>query len=243
MGPLASAAFLTTIYEESAGVPEQQLPSILLMSDPTIPDRTEAFLSGRESELAADVTTRAQRLIDAGATNIVMCCVTLHHLLPLLPPPIQKRVVSLVDVIVDHVAATPGRHLLLCTEGTRRSRMFEDHERWKHARDRIVLPNEADQRAIHSLIYNIKRNRSSDQHLRLIARLTNRYAVESCIAGCTEIHIVAKKQWRAAARSPLRWIDPLSIVARQICGAVAPSSISGPAAMNRHRLLPVASRG
>ena len=45
-GPLASAEFIKTIYECSLGEREQEAPVVLLYSDPTFPDRTEALLAG-----------------------------------------------------------------------------------------------------------------------------------------------------------------------------------------------------
>lgn len=42
MGPLASAEFLKTIYECSVAGGEQRSPSVIMYSDPTFPDRTEA---------------------------------------------------------------------------------------------------------------------------------------------------------------------------------------------------------
>jgi len=46
MGPLASAEFLTSIYELSLGRTEQNMPRLCLVSDPTVPDRTKACDSG-----------------------------------------------------------------------------------------------------------------------------------------------------------------------------------------------------
>ena len=51
MGPLASAAFLSSIYERSLRAEEQLSPRILLLSDPSFPDRTRAILDGRAEVL------------------------------------------------------------------------------------------------------------------------------------------------------------------------------------------------
>lgn len=46
MGPLASAEFVNTVYRLNMTEPEQQAPALVLRSDPSIPDRTAAILSG-----------------------------------------------------------------------------------------------------------------------------------------------------------------------------------------------------
>jgi aspartate racemase len=193
------------------------MPTVLLWSDPTIVDRTAALLSGRARELAAETAQRSARLIDAGATKIVFCCVTLHAIAALLPPSVQRRLLSLVDVIIGSVETTAAAHLLLCTEGTRRAEVFQRDPRWHHVSSRVRFLNEADQRELHDAIYRIKRNVPLDEHVDLVCRLARRYGVESCIAGCTELHIVAKHFRREpAAAAVCRWLDPLTIVAARI---------------------------
>ena len=73
MGPLASAEFLSTIYEETAGRPEQESPIVYLISDPTIPDRTKCLLNGTEHLLLDHFTSGINKLESLGATRIVVC--------------------------------------------------------------------------------------------------------------------------------------------------------------------------
>ena len=46
MGPLASAEFVKTIYEYGLNRREQESPSVVLVSDPTFPDRTSVSWQG-----------------------------------------------------------------------------------------------------------------------------------------------------------------------------------------------------
>jgi aspartate racemase len=215
MGPLASAEFVASVYEQSEGVTEQDLPTLLLLSDPTIPDRTEALLNDRRADLAAEAAIRGNRLLEAGATKLIFCCITLHSVFDLLPPTIRSRVISLVDLIVDSVEVSSMKHLLLCTAGTRQARVFEQNERWNKSASRIVLLDDADQRALHSIIYRIKSGERVDRCGECIAVLARRYGVESCIAGCTELHMVAKR-YQQSGPSALFWIDPLITLASRI---------------------------
>src|SRR5918998_2718652 len=112
LGPLASAEFLRTIYEQSLGDLEQQSPTVIVYSDPTFPDRTEAFLAGNSEPVLAQLIDVIERLLEAGATDVVFCCMTIHYLLSRLPASLRERVISLPDIIFEHVAHTRKRHLL-----------------------------------------------------------------------------------------------------------------------------------
>jgi aspartate racemase len=219
LGPLASAEFLKTIYEYGlTGEPEQQAPAVLLLSDPSFPDRTQTFLRGEDDLLLARLTAALERLCEMGATRLVICCVTMHHIVPRLPPRLRARVLSLLDVIFDSVAESRREHLLVCTNGTRRLGIFERHAQWERVRRYFVLPDERDQDAIHhDLIYRVKQNRDLDELAPLFSSLLAKYGVGSFVAGCTEIHLLAKHFARAGGA----WgcppcVDPLTIIAQAV---------------------------
>lgn len=220
MGPLASAEFVKTIYEYSLREREQDTPVVYLHSDPTFPDRTEAFLAGEEDVVLAKFVGALRSLRAAGAERAAVCCMTIHHLLPRLPEELKGMVVSLLDVIFDRLPPAPRRHLLLCSSGTRRFRLFETHPRWEEARERIVMPDEADQHRIHrDLIYPMKTNPDMRERVPLLESLLAKYGVDSFVVGCSEIHMLAK-QYRAhaAARADSFCVDPFAILAEELAG-------------------------
>jgi aspartate racemase len=217
LGPLASAEFLKTIYEYSLSGPEQDSPTVIVYSDPTFPDRTEAFLAGNSDPLLAQLTDVIERLIEAGATNVVFCCMTIHYLLPRLPPRLRERVISLLDIIFENVAFNRKRHLLICSSGTRKLGLFQNHELWPLVEPYIVLPDEDDQNRIHQdLIYPIKNNPDLSTLCPLPELLLKKYEVDSFIAGCSEVHILAKHFLHSGHHSSVhRPIDPLDTLARE----------------------------
>ena len=216
LGPLASAEFLKTVYEYGIGETEQDAPVVLMYSDPTFPDRTDAFLAGESEQLLARLTGALQCLSDAGASRFVICCMTIHHLLPSLPVDLRSRVVSLLDVIFDNLKP-PERHLLICSNGTRRLELFQRHPQWEKHKSQIVLPNDDDQNKIHrELIYPIKKDPDFRRLKLMLEALLQRYEVDSFIAGCSEIHVLAKHVV-FNGDSPVSYgcIDPLTIIARE----------------------------
>jgi aspartate racemase len=224
MGPRASAAFLTSIYAQATVSKEQDLPIVYMLSDPTLPDRTPLLLQGRQEVLAKRLANDIERLVGLGATDIIVCCITLHQVVPMLPLPLRRRVRSLVEIIIGEVAARKNMQLLLCTEGTRRMDIFPAHPLWQRAAPYVMWPDPGDQRAIHAMIYDVKGGGSRPDHRMAIRELTRRYHVGSVIAGCTEMHTVLDDVF-VRERPSVRVVDPLAILATQIRTAIGEGAV------------------
>jgi aspartate racemase len=221
LGPLASAEFVKTIYEISSARAEQEAPAVILLSDPSFPDRTLALETNALQTLVQPLTRSLTRLQALEVTDIVICCVTIHAVLPSMSPELRSRVVSLIDVIVSAAAATNEKHLLVSTKGSRLSRVFENHPLWRDLHERIVFPDEKDQAALHDLIYEAKRGEHGPAYANRVIRIVRKYNVKSFIAGCTEMHIL-HRYLRQRNQTECGCIDPLHILALQIAGTSTP---------------------
>jgi aspartate racemase len=216
MGPVASAEFLKTIYEYSEGEREQEFPVVFVYSDPTFPDRTEAFNNGEEQVVLEQLETALNVLLEMNASKIVICCMTIHHLLPRLSSGLNEKIISLLDVIAAHLPHSEKKHLLLCSSGTRRFRLFEDHKQRDVFERYLIFPSDDDQERIHrDLIYPIKKTPDLNTLLPLLDSLLEKYGVDSFAAGCSEIHVLSKRLAANGHRGKYGCIDPLAIIARQ----------------------------
>jgi aspartate racemase len=223
LGPLASAAFLNSIYKAAHGSKEQEFPIVYLLSDPSYPDRSEIFARGREKLLLDRLIASLATLESLGVSKIVVCCMTIHLLLEQLPSDMRAKIVSLLDVALSNVLSSSCSHLLVCTNGSRYRRLFESHALWQQTQHQIVMPDRNDQDLLHSMIYEIKMNHTVLSHVARLEQMLMKYQVSSFIAGCTELHVFIKNQERV--RRPLRCIDPLQIVADRIALGVFRESI------------------
>lgn len=220
MGPLASAEFVHTVYRLNMAEPEQEAPVCLLLSDPSIPDRTTAILAGDTAELARRLTAALAELDRMGAERIVIACVTVHAVLPEVPAPLQEKVISLLDLALDELAGAAGDYLLLATTGTRRARIFERHPRWGEVAGRVRFLDEKDQHRLHELLYRFKQNEPPEAALPWLTALPGTYGVEGLIFGCTEMHLFQRLLARGA---PFRIIDPMLTAAREVPRLLASS--------------------
>ena len=216
MGGLAAAEFVKTIYEFSGelSVPEQQAPIVLLYSDPTFPDRTETLLRGDTQLLLGRLIEALEFLCAMGATELVICCMTIHYLLPQLPGSLRERIISLTDVIFSSVESLKKKHLVICSNGTVKLELLQQHPRWEQF---LLFPSETEQQQMHDLIYKVKLNRDLLEARVFIESLLARHRVDSFVAGCTEIHLLTKQLAQAGLEQRgYGCIDPLTIIARQM---------------------------
>ena len=216
MGPLASAEFLHTVYSLNITEPEQNSPLCILLSDPTIPDRTQAILDGATDEILARLCQSLSTLSASGAERIVIACVTVHHVLPSVPEPLRRKVISLIDLVVDEVLAAPCVHLLLTTTGTRAAGIFERHERWGEIAPWVVRPDDDEQRELHQRIYRLKKDEPAEDSLPWLEELAARHAAAGLIFGCTELHLLNRPLSRRGRPLTARIVDPLLIAARDL---------------------------
>jgi aspartate racemase len=222
MGPLASAEFVNTIYQETVGGTEQESPHVILLSDPTIPDRTEYLLKGQGDVLLERLVTGLESLVAMGATRIVICCMTIHPLVPRLDLELRKKIISLVDVTLEAVLQRRSRHLLFCTTGTRKLELFEQHPLWPSARDLTILPDDEDQKAIHQMLYEVKSRQEVLAYVPFVEDMMNKYGARTYIAGCTEMHLVAKAHEEFCGRDRREFcIDPLTEIISMMHGNVS----------------------
>ncbi len=218
MGPFASAEFLHTLYRLNMTEPEQAAPACLLLSDPSIPDRTGAVLAGDTRELAARIDACLARLAAAGAERIVIACVTAHAVLAAIPEARRRLVIPLIDLALAEVAGGGRPHLLLATDGTRRARIFESHPQWRDTASLLRWPEAVDQRRVHESVYRLKAGDLDDDSLSWLAELPTRYGVHGLLFGCTELHLLHRAfARRAAVGAPVpSVVDPLWIAARDL---------------------------
>jgi len=215
MGPFASAEFVKTIYELGWERREQEMPAVMLLSDPTMPDRTTYLREGCSHILAQRLETSIRQLESLGVTNIVVCCLTIHHVLHFLSTNLQRKILSLVELIHSGVIRSQRQHLLLCTSGAREMRVFESHPLWEQGSKYITMPSATDQDAIHQVIYRIKKNIHKNSDIELLQRMRARYETDVVIGGCTEFHLMAKRML-SAGDDRVQWLDPLQIAATRI---------------------------
>ncbi len=215
MGPLASLAFLRTIYEcNLKGTTEQSYPNIVLHSLSGVPDRTGSLLNDGGRNLEASLVRNLTALNAAGVAKIVICCFTSHTLISRLPKALTEKIVSLVDLSAWELMVRKEKSLLLASLGSYERRLFDASPEAVLAKEYIVVPEEKDRRFIHGLIYDhLKPGREVAPVYEAVRGLLDRYGLNSFIAACTEFHLLTRYM-DANAVAGTAFVDPLFTIAR-----------------------------
>jgi aspartate racemase len=219
MGPLASAAFLQTIYERRCVEREQEQPDVVLYSLASMPDRTSTILGGQEDLLLDRLVAALDRVELFAPTAIVLCCVTSHRLLPRLPAESRRKIRSLTDTALRSLVARGERAILLASKATYESRIFEESHHYAEAAPFIVMPAPDDRERVYGMIYDdLKKGRRVRETSAAIAAMMVRYKVGAFMAGCTEFHLVTRHLREQGIAAP-RFVDPLMTIADEMAGA------------------------
>ncbi|HTU00251.1 MAG TPA: amino acid racemase [Candidatus Sulfotelmatobacter sp.] len=213
MGPAATVDFYQKLIDATPAKADQDHLKVLIFSNPHVPDRTAAILTGGPSPLPVLITS-AEVLARAGADFLVIPCVTAHHFHAALQQAISIPILHIVEETALEVLASdraPGRIGLLATSGTLRTHLFENCFEPKGVT--IVQPEAGIQEAcVMPAIYGVKHGEGLQEPRRLVRQaalhLQDRGA-EAIIAGCTEVPLIL-----AANQIPIPLIDPTTILAR-----------------------------
>lgn len=189
MGPRASAAFVTDVYELAArhASREQVLPRIVLHSDPSLADRTWALQSGMSiivAELRKALQQRIAAVVAAGATDVVVCCFTAHLLVDETSVPASVKLHSL-SARLKTALATSGPALLLSTSGA------AAHLAALSAN--LIRVTNRDQMLVDQIIADLKVGRPVTECEDRLWHVAAHYGVDTVVLGCTEMYLIARQ--------------------------------------------------
>ncbi len=215
MGPEATADLFLKVVQETDADSDQQHLDVVIVSDPSVPDRSAALAGVGEDPLPVIVRT-ARRCIMAGADFLIMPCNTAHYFYRDLCDRVEVPVLHMMDEVAkyllrEHPAVqTVG---LMATDGTVSSGLYQDAFA---TRDLTVLvPKESDQKTVMDGIYGeagVKAGCSEQagERFREVALELIERGAEVIIAGCTEIPLALKQSDLCGALL----VDPTRILAR-----------------------------
>ncbi|MDD8020747.1 MAG: amino acid racemase [Acidobacteriota bacterium] len=215
LGPEATARFFKLLVENTAARKDQEHLKIIVLDNPSIPDRTAAILYHGKSPLPA-LSEGLKFLERAGAGLAVIPCLTAHYYFDQLKLKTSLELVNLIEeTAADLKKASPGvkKAGLLATEGALVTDIFL--EPFQRKKIEIISPAARSQKKIMEAIYGeegIKAGGKGPKPKRLLMEAAAgllEAGAEVIIAGCTEIPLILSQ-----ADLPVPLIDPLIIGAK-----------------------------
>lgn len=211
MGPLASGAFFTQLVNATEAARDQDHLPVVMVSLPTIPDRT-AFLLGTGPDPRPALVNGARQLRACGADLLVIPCNTANVWIDEIARAAQIESISWLDVTAQAVAQTGARRVgLLATSGTLQTGIYQNLIDGRGIE--VLVPDAEGQAAVMDAIYALKGGAVPTATMRRLENAMKALATsgaESLVLACTELPIVLHGQ-----APPLPVIDPAFHVARE----------------------------
>lgn len=214
MGPKATVYLFDLITRFTRAEKDGSHIPVIIFSNPQIPDRTEAIIHNGPSPLPF-LIEGARFLEKAGASFIIMPCITAHFYYPDIIKKIKIPFIHLLEetaLYVERHNRELQRLGLMATTGTVETRIFQNHL-GKIGKE-IVIPDEKNQVKVMKSIYGSEGIKAGFTRkpkkilLEVVSHLSEEKGSQAVIAGCTEIPLALKQ---GDLTIPL--IDPLKIIA------------------------------
>jgi aspartate racemase len=144
MGPAATVDFMAKLIALTPAERDQDHVTLIVLSDPRIPDRVAPILEGRGEDPGPAMVEALRRLERAGATSIAIPCHTAHFWADRLAARTGLPLIHIVDAVLDQlreVAGAGDRIGLLATAATLQVGFYQ--ARLEGAGYRPLLPGDA----------------------------------------------------------------------------------------------------
>jgi len=154
--------------------------------------------AGDWTRLTAQMIEAAQQLERGGADFFLICTNTMHRMADAVAASVSIPLLHIADPTAEKITAAGFRRIgLLGTAFTMEQSFYKGRLRELFGLD-VLVPDEADRRRIHNVIYTelvagIVSPTSRDVYREVIARLIDR-GVEAIVLGCTEIMLLVSAE-------------------------------------------------
>ncbi|MCD7947049.1 MAG: amino acid racemase [Oscillospiraceae bacterium] len=212
MGPQATQVFYQRILDRTDAMRDQEHLPTLIWSDTTMPDRTQAILSGKGEACYARLCADAQLLARCGCTLLAIPCNTSHFFVDKLQETVGIPIVNMIQESAEAMARGNRRRVgILATDGTVQMGIYQRALREQGMEP--VTPDEAIQKIVMQIIYDeIKRGETgSREKFALIDHALREAGCDGAILACTELSV-----YRAYHGLPDFYLDAMEVLA-EVC--------------------------
>lgn len=213
MGPEATSFYYARVIARTVAAHDQDHIDMVILSHATMPDRTEAILTGHKEAFIRAVTQDARDLEKLGVENIAIPCNTSHYFLEEIQAATRVPVINMVEESVRYVLECHPEVKkigIMGTDGTIQAGTY--YRACQKANVTACAPHEEAQKDVMSLIYDdIKSGKTGDRTKfdRAYKDLMEQ-GCEAVILACTEISVF--KEYYPV---PVNCIDAMDVLVRE----------------------------
>lgn len=227
MGPESTAELLVRITRCTPAAVEQDFLRVICDSNPKIPNRTEALLSGETGPIIEALGQTALNLEQAGAGIIGIPCNTAHAFLSDVRAAVSVPVLDMIGEAATRALEIFGEGTvvgLVATDGTLRTRLY--HDALEGVGLVAMSPSASGiQYAVMDALDAVKLHGPTEEACGALGAAVRNLASDGAsavIAACTEVSLVFERH-----PPDLPWLDPLQVLAEALVReAIGPSGSS-----------------
>lgn len=214
MGPAATSELFSRIINNTPAKTDQEHISIVVVNDPTIPDRTK-YILGEGTNPIPYLIKNINKLTQIGVDLIIIPCMTAHSFIHDLQKYSSIPILNAVELVENYLTEYyPNLQKvgLLATDGSIKSGVFQ-----KYLTKKICIPEAKEQKSLIEIIYGengIKAGNASEKQVNGIKRVVNHLkdsGIQAVIAGCTELSLVMDEE-----NMSMPVIDPMMLLAEHV---------------------------
>lgn len=188
MGPLATVDIYKKITELTLAHCDAGHMHIYIDSNTSIPDRTQAILSGKESPVS-ELVCSAQKLESIGADFLLMACNTAHYFYKQVADSVSIPVLHMIEEAAQAVQDAGVKKIaVLATVGTLQSGLYTRALEKRNIS--VIVPSESQEKTVMAAIYDcMKASNFKYDTSGFVVMLENlkEQGAEAFLLGCTEL--------------------------------------------------------
>ena len=213
MGPEATSFYYARVIARTKAESDQEHINMIILSHATMPDRTQAILTGNKLPFLKAITQDARDLEMLGVENIAIPCNTSHYFLEDIQKSTSVPIINMVEESVRYVVEAHPKVKkigIMGTDVTMQAKTY--HRACEKFGITPVVPGEACQKDVMSLIYDdIKKGKPGDKNK--FDRAYNDLKAKGCdavILACTEISV-----FKEYYQVPADCMDAMDVLVRE----------------------------
>ncbi|MBH1939808.1 amino acid racemase [Mobilitalea sibirica] len=193
LGPLATVYFYELVTKMTDAAVDQEHLEMIILSKPSIPDRTEYILGRSMKNPAIPIIEAGKTLVSLGVDCIAIPCITAHYFHDILANGIEVPIIHIIQETAKHLKEHGIRCAgIMATEGTIYSNIFQVE--LEEQGINTVIPSGEKQDYVTDLIYrNVKASRPVEMELfHQVSEELRTKGAQVIILGCTELSLIKR---------------------------------------------------
>lgn len=213
MGAAASCLFYQYVTEMTEVSCDQDHLNLMILSDASMPDRTQAILAGEYDEVERKLLDDALTLQKCGCDAIGVTCNTAHFFVDRIVDRLDIPVIHMIDRTASEIAGRDrkGQTAVLATDGTVRTGLYQKRLE-KYDEVPFLLPEEYQKLVMYEIYDRIKKGLPCDREVwGKLECFIRRAGCVNAVLACTELSVIKNEIGLDDF-----YVDPMRVLAREV---------------------------